>query len=93
MSDDFSSRARALAPRITADPLDPGITSELAALRDLWRSLSSSERAAASGPAQALAAAQLQGSLFDDERVARRALSGLDRINVDGARAPLRRPS
>ncbi len=84
MSDDFSSRARALAPRITADPLDPGITSELAALRDLWRSLSSSERAAASGPAQALAAAQLQGSLFDDEWVARRALSGLDRIAVGG---------
>ena len=84
MSNDFSSRARELVPRITADPLDPVARLELASLRDVWRSMSSSERAALSGAAQALATAQRQRSLFEDERVARRALSGLDRIAVEG---------
>ena len=82
---DFSVRALALLPSIEADRSDPRVVSELQALRSLWRSLSDWERADAAPAASALAAAQAprppQAALFDDDAEARRALSGLDRID------------
>jgi ATP-dependent DNA helicase RecQ len=88
--DDFTGRAMALLPQIQADRSDPGTLAELQALRGLWRSLSDTERAEAAWVASALAAAQapppLQASLLDDDSVAaRRALAGLDRIDVEVA--------
>ena len=61
MCGDFCRRADALVPRIAADPLDPGVVSELTSLRDLWQSMSSTERAVAADAARALAAAQARG--------------------------------
>src|ERR1700761_4301803 len=80
----------ALVPRIAADRSDPEVLEELARLRSVWRSMSDTERAAGAEIAQALAAAQtgpshLRASSFTDEDEARRALSGLDRIEVAGA--------
>jgi RecQ family ATP-dependent DNA helicase len=84
----FTARATELLPRLAADRMAPEITAELQALRTLWRSLSDGERAEAAPVAEALAAAQAppppQAALFeDDDAAARRAITGLDRINVD----------
>jgi len=86
--DDFTARAMALLPQIQADRSDPRVHAELQELRDLWRALSDSGRAEAAWITSALAAAQAppppQASLFDGESAeARRALAGLDRIDVD----------
>jgi ATP-dependent DNA helicase RecQ len=88
--DDFTARATALLPQIQPDRSDPRVLAELQALRDLWRALSDTERAEAAWMASALAAAQapppIQPSLLDgDSADARRALAGLDRIDVDAA--------
>ncbi len=82
--DDFSARATALIPRLTADRSDPEVVTELERLRSLWRSMSAAERAAAAASARALAVAQRPVSASDDEEDARRALRGLDRIDVAG---------
>src|SRR5690242_19808758 len=86
---DFTSRATALLPQIQADRSDPLVLAELQALRELWRSLTGAERARAASIASALAAAQApsppQPSLLDDDAAARRALVGLDRIDVEAA--------
>ncbi len=86
---EFSDRAVALMPRIAADRSDPEVLAELEQLRSLWRSMSATERSAGAPQARALATAQIrppaQARLFtsaDDEEEARRALSGLDRIDV-----------
>jgi len=111
MCGDFCRRAHALVPRIAADRVDPGVVSELASLRDLWRSMSGAERAVAADAARTLAAAQGRGPRtrsaaivaerrepplaaaaegtmpilpVDDDAAARRALSGLDRVAVEG---------
>ena len=91
---DFSVRALALLPRIATSASDAGVVRELESLRTLWRGLSETERAEAAGVARALADAQALATppptLFDEDADARRALSGLDRI--DGvAGAPERR--
>ena len=61
---------------------------ELDALRVVWRSLEESERAEAVGEARALAGAQAgaarQPRPLDDDAEAQLALSGLDRIDIDG---------
>ncbi len=80
----------ALVPRIAADRSDPEVLEELARLRSVWRSMSEAERAAGAASARALAAAQtapphLRARTVTDEDEARRALSGLDRIEVTGA--------
>ncbi len=81
---EFSARATAVLPRITADRAHPEVQAELQALRRLWRSLSDTERLSAAPLASALAAAQAppgpQPSLFEEDAEARRALAGLDRI-------------
>ena len=86
---DFTSRAMALLPQIQADRSDRLVLVELQALRELWRSLSDAERVEAASIASALAAAQAppppQPSLLDDDAAARRALVGLDRIDVEAA--------
>ncbi len=85
----FAARATELLPRLQSDPADPTVTSELQELRSLWRSLSDTERRQASSVAEALAAAQAppppQAALFQDDVAARRAITGLDRIDVDTA--------
>src|SRR2546421_5379852 len=88
--DDFTARATALLPQVQADRSDPRVLAELQALRDLWRALSDPERAEAAWVASALAEAQAppapQASLLDgDSAAARRALAGLDRIDVEAA--------
>ena len=88
--DDFTARAMALLPQIQTDRSDPRVLLELQALRAAWRALSDTGRAEAAWMASALAAAQAppppQRSLFDDDSVAaRRALAGLDRIDVEAA--------
>src|SRR5437588_4339639 len=88
--DDFTARATALLPQVQADRSDPRVLAELQALRDLWRALSDPERAEAAWMASALAEAQAppppQASLLDgDSAAARRALAGLDRIDVEAA--------
>jgi ATP-dependent DNA helicase RecQ len=86
---DFSVSATALLPRIAADRTDQEVLAELERLRSLWRSMSEAERADGATSARALAAAQAaatparRSSASDDED-ARRALSGLDRIEVAG---------
>jgi ATP-dependent DNA helicase RecQ len=86
---DFPARALALLPRIEADRTDPLVLAELEALRGLWRSLPAAERADSAALASALASAQapppLQPSLLDENATARRALAGLDRIDVEAA--------
>ena len=86
---DFTSRATDLLPQIQADRFDRLVLAELQGLRELWRSLSDAERAEAAPIAAALAAAQApppaQTSLLDDDAAARRALVGLDRIDVETA--------
>ncbi len=87
---DFSTSAMALVPRIAADRSDPEVLDELARLRSVWRSMSDAERAAEAASARALAAAQtapqhLRARAVTDEDEARRALSGLDRIEITGA--------
>jgi ATP-dependent DNA helicase RecQ len=86
---DFPARALALLPRIEADRTDPLVLAELQALRGLWRSLPAAERADSAALASALASAQapppLQPSLLDETATARRALAGLDRIDVEAA--------
>ena len=86
---DFTSRATELLPQIQADRSDRLVLAELQGLRELWRSLSDAERAEAAPIASALAAAQApppaQTSLLDDDAAARRALVGLDRIDVEAA--------
>ena len=86
---DFTSRAMELLPQIQADRADRLVLAELQGLRELWRSLSDAERAEAAPIASALAAAQApppaQTSLLDDDAAARRALVGLDRIDVEAA--------
>jgi ATP-dependent DNA helicase RecQ len=81
---DFCMRAAALIRRLEADPSDPLAQSELIELRSLWRTLSADERNRAAPLASALAAAQAieprQLALVDEDAAARRALSGLDRI-------------
>jgi len=89
---DFSDRATALLPRIEADHAGPDVRAELEQLRSLWRSMSAAERAESAIAARALATAQ-GGSRAHaasplrstEEDEARRALSGLDRIEVAGA--------
>ncbi len=85
----FATRATKLLPRLHAEPVDPEVISELQALRGLWRSLSDDERRQGANLAEALAAAQAppppQVALFDDDVAARRAITGLDRIEVDTA--------
>jgi RecQ family ATP-dependent DNA helicase len=89
---EFSASTTALLPRIAADRFDPEVVAELERLRSLWRSMSEAERADEATSARALAAAQAapppdgQRPLFaaSDENEARRALSGLDRIEVAG---------
>jgi ATP-dependent DNA helicase RecQ len=85
----FSDRAMTLLPQLEADRADPHVITELQALRTLWRSLSDAERAEAVPVASALAAAQAppppQPALFDEDIAARRALQGLDRIDVEAA--------
>jgi ATP-dependent DNA helicase RecQ len=87
---DFSASATALLPRIAADRTDPAVLAELERLRSLWRSMSEAERADGATSARALAAAQAAPARAhrpgaSDEEDARRALSGLDRIEVAGA--------
>jgi ATP-dependent DNA helicase RecQ len=85
----FSDRALTLLPEFEADRSDSHVITEMEALRALWRTLSDSERAEAAPIAAALAAAQAprppQRALFDDDIAARRALQGLDRIDVEAA--------
>ena len=86
----FTARATELLPRLLADRTDPEIATELQELRNLWRSLTEAERVDSAAAAEALAAAQAppppQTPLFaDDEVAARRAITGLDRIDVDPA--------
>ncbi len=85
---EFTIRALSLLPRIAADRSDPAVTRELGLLRSLWRTLSEAQRTEAHDAASALAAAQAaavaQTALLDDDAAARRALTGLDRIEVDG---------
>src|ERR1700690_2320775 len=91
---DFATRAHSLVRRIESDRSDPGLAEELDALRALWRSLPVGERAQVADAARALADAQAGPAppaaapppakrLDDDDAAARRALSGLDRIDVD----------
>jgi ATP-dependent DNA helicase RecQ len=80
---DFSTRATALIPRIAADRSDPAVQTELEQLRSLWRSMSAAERSAGAATARALAGAQRPASTSEEED-ARRALSGLDGIDVAG---------
>jgi ATP-dependent DNA helicase RecQ len=85
---DFCARATSLAHRIESDRQGPGVAEELEALRDLWRSLPPTQRAAAADAARALAQAQASAPsraalVDDDEAAAQRALSGLDRIDLD----------
>jgi ATP-dependent DNA helicase RecQ len=84
---DFSTRASAVVHRIESNPSDPGIARELDALRALWRSLARVERAEAADAARALAGAQRAAAprptLVDDDAAAQRALSGLDRIDLE----------
>src|ERR1700733_10454245 len=87
---DFTTRATALLPQIHADRSDPQVLAELQTLRDLWRALSDAGRAESAWMASALASAQApppaQASLLDgDSAEARRALAGLDRIDVEAA--------
>ena len=82
---EFSASATALLPRIAADRSDPAVVAELERLRSLWRLMSESERADGAASARALAAAQVRASAKTEEEEARRALSGLDRIEVSGA--------
>jgi ATP-dependent DNA helicase RecQ len=81
---EFSERAGALLPRIVGGAAEPAVQAELQALRDLWRELDDAQRLQAAPLASALAAAQAppppQASLFDEDAEARRALSGLERI-------------
>ena len=103
--DDFSARATALLPRLAADGSSPAVSAELEQLRALWRSMSEAERAQAAASARALAAAQARSTgaraaptaaAVSEEVEARRALSGLDRLEVSdvsdrvytGAREP-----
>jgi RecQ family ATP-dependent DNA helicase len=94
---DFSASATALLPRIAANRSDPEVVAELERLRTLWRSMSEGERADGAESARALAAAQARRPTraapqlkvarlpgLSDEDEARRALSGLDRIEVSG---------
>ena len=87
---DFSARATTLVPRLLSAPSDPDVLAELERLRSLWRSMSATDRGDAAPAARALAAAQLApqaesgGPGSSDEDDARRALSGLDRIDVAG---------
>jgi ATP-dependent DNA helicase RecQ len=84
---DFSTRAYSLAEHIEINPSDPGVLEELHALRALWRSLGDVERTEHSGGARALADAQLRGAPApgNDQAEAQLALSGLDRIDLDGS--------
>jgi len=89
---DFSDRATALLPRIETDHTGPEVIAELEQLRSLWRSMSDAERAEGATAAQALATAQGGSRAHTavpvratEEEEARRALSGLDRIDVAGA--------
>jgi ATP-dependent DNA helicase RecQ len=91
---EFSSRAMALVPRLTASPSDPEVQAELAALRELWRSMSADERVDGTAGAEALSAARNGSSprapspavtSAAEEAEAQRALSGLDRIDVTAA--------
>jgi ATP-dependent DNA helicase RecQ len=85
---DFSVRAHSLVHRIESNRSDPGLAEELDTLRAMWRSLPRGERAEAADAARALAEAQAgatpQARLLDDDTAAQLALSGLDRINVNG---------
>jgi ATP-dependent DNA helicase RecQ len=85
---DFADRAQTVIDRIASDPANPALEWELDALRGLWRALSAPERAEAADAARALAEAQANAAfrprLSDDEAEAQLALSGLDRIDVDG---------
>ncbi|HWD64661.1 MAG TPA: DEAD/DEAH box helicase, partial [Solirubrobacteraceae bacterium] len=85
----FTVRAAELLPRLHLDPADPRVASELQELRGLWRGLTDTERRDAAGVAEALAAAQAppppQAALFQDDIAARRAITGLDRIDIDTA--------
>ncbi|HWD69198.1 MAG TPA: ATP-dependent DNA helicase RecQ [Solirubrobacteraceae bacterium] len=89
----FSASATALLPGIAADSSDPAVLAELERLRALWRSMSDIERAEAASSARALAAAQAAAPAAEvarttpaasEEDEARRALGGLDRIDVSG---------
>jgi RecQ family ATP-dependent DNA helicase len=85
---DFCARAMSLAQRIESDRQGPGVAEELEALRDLWRSLPPTQRAEAADAARALAQAQASAPsraapVDDDQAAAQRALSGLDRIDLD----------
>src|SRR5437764_7530195 len=86
---DFSARALSLVKRIESGRSDPGLAEELDTLRAVWRSLPRPERVEAADAARALAEAQAgpapQATLLDDLAAAQLALSGLDRIDVDGA--------
>jgi ATP-dependent DNA helicase RecQ len=89
---DFSDRATALLPRIEGDHAGPDVLAELEQLRSMWRAMSDAERAEGAPAAQALAAAQggsrshaTSPTRSTEEDEARRALSGLDRIDVAGA--------
>ncbi len=81
---EFFVRATALLRRLEADRSDPLAQQELSELRSLWRTLSTDERQQAAPLTSALAAAgsnePRQISLVDEEAAARRALTGLDRI-------------
>ncbi|HEY1593043.1 MAG TPA: ATP-dependent DNA helicase RecQ [Solirubrobacteraceae bacterium] len=88
---EFSTRAVALLDRFQADPFDPGVEDELAALRELWRELPESERALGADAARALADVSRvrvsrrparQVRLGDEQAEAQLALRGLDRIDV-----------
>jgi ATP-dependent DNA helicase RecQ len=87
----FAAQASELLPRLRTAGNDPEVAAELQLLRGLWRTLSDEERTEAAPMVEALAAAQLppppQVSLFqeDDEAAARRAITGLDRIDVETA--------
>jgi ATP-dependent DNA helicase RecQ len=83
---DFATRAHSLVQRIKVNGSDPGVAEELEALRAVWRSLSSSERAEVSDAATELAKARAGSepqSARDDDADAQLALRGLDRIGVD----------
>ncbi|HET9720355.1 MAG TPA: ATP-dependent DNA helicase RecQ [Solirubrobacteraceae bacterium] len=83
----FTARATELLPRLHSDPKDPQVLAELQELRGLWRDLDQAERRQAANLAEALAAAQAppppQAALFQDDIAARRAITGLDRIEID----------
>jgi ATP-dependent DNA helicase RecQ len=83
---EFSVRATALLRRLEADRSAPLVQSELSELRSLWRTLSADERHQAAPLASALTAAQAneprQISLVDEDAAARRALTGLDRVEA-----------